>query len=93
MALCNADTLLSQACDSKFLQLAQSDPKMATAVLLQLLCNLSAAASSGNTTLTGSGSPVGVVTPVAVGQLFTDPTTPGLYVANGLTNTSWVQLV
>lgn len=37
----------------------------------------------------GSGSPVTVVTPSAIGDLYVDTTTPGLWQANGLTNTDW----
>lgn len=40
----------------------------------------------------GSGSPVGVVTPDASGDLYLDATTPALWQANGVTNTDW-QLV
>lgn len=40
-------------------------------------------------TFSGLGSPSGVVTPNAVGDLYVDKATPGLYQANGLTNTSW----
>jgi hypothetical protein len=43
--------------------------------------------------LTGTGSPVGNITPIFVGQLYTDNTTPGLYISTGLTNTAWNQLI
>lgn len=42
--------------------------------------------------LVGSGSPVGVVAPTGIGDLYVDETTPALWQANGLTNTDW-QLV
>lgn len=35
---CDLKTLLQQACGNDFLQLANSDPKLARAVILQLLC-------------------------------------------------------
>lgn len=38
----------------------------------------------------GSGSPSGVVTPNGAGDLYIDLATPGLYQANGVTNTSWL---
>jgi hypothetical protein len=41
--------------------------------------------------LTGSGSPSGVVTPTQSGILYVDKTTPGLWVSTGTTNTSWHQ--
>lgn len=40
----------------------------------------------------GSGSPVGVVTPTGEGDLYVDETTPGLWQANGTTNTDWTQV-
>lgn len=40
----------------------------------------------------GSGSPVGVVTPSAEGDLYTDDTTPGLWQATGAGNTDWQQV-
>jgi hypothetical protein len=39
---CDLNTVLAQACTNKFLQLANTDPKAARAVILQLLCNISA---------------------------------------------------
>lgn len=45
--------------------------------------------SAANATLVGSGSPVGVITPGGVGDLYVDNVAPGLWQANGLTNTSW----
>ena len=42
--------------------------------------------------LSGSGSPVGAVTPTSVGQTYLDTTTPGFWAANGLTNNSWTQI-
>lgn len=48
--------------------------------------------SAGN--LTGTGSPVGAVTPTAVGQLYTDQNAPhSLWQSTGLTNASWDQLI
>lgn len=37
----------------------------------------------------GSGSPVGVVTPSGIGDLYVDDTTPALYQATGLTSADW----
>lgn len=44
---------------------------------------------ASQSTFSGSGSPSGVVTPNAAGDLYLDKTTPGLWQANGVTNTSW----
>ncbi len=40
----------------------------------------------------GAGSPVGSVTPSAIGDLYVDETGPGLWQATGVTNTSWQQV-
>jgi hypothetical protein len=44
---CDLKTVLAQACANNFVQLAASDPKMAKAVLLQLLCNISSGSVGG----------------------------------------------
>jgi len=44
---------------------------------------------SNQATYVGAGSPVGVITPNGAGDLYVDNTTPGLYQANGVLNTSW----
>lgn len=40
----------------------------------------------------GAGSPAGVVTPDAIGQLYVDTTNGGLYQAVGATNADWAQV-
>ena len=48
-----------------------------------------------NSSLSGTGTPVGSVTPVFVGQHYIDTTTPGsevIWFAVGLANTNWIQL-
>lgn len=40
----------------------------------------------------GDGSPVGVVTPDNISDLYLDNTTPGLWQANGLTDADWTQV-
>ena len=40
----------------------------------------------------GSGSPVGVVTPSGEGDLYVDDTTPGLWQASGATSADWAQV-
>lgn len=40
----------------------------------------------------GSGSPVGVVTPSGEGDLYVDDTTPGLWQATGATSADWAQV-
>lgn len=42
------------------------------------------------TIASGTGSPMGVVTPTAAGQLYLDQLAGLTYVSNGVTNTSWV---
>jgi len=44
---CDLDTILAQACTNKFLQLANTDPKLSRAVILQLLCDISAGGGGG----------------------------------------------
>jgi hypothetical protein len=51
---------------------------------------------SGVNNLSGTGSPVGSVTPNYVGQTYTDitnPSVPAVWVSVGLTNNSWSQIV
>lgn len=42
---------------------------------------------------TGSGSPVGVITPGIIGEVFWDSVSNTAWVAYGLLNTNWTQLV
>ena len=41
----------------------------------------------------GTGSPISVVTPGIVGEFYYDTATGFLYVANGLTNADWLEIV
>jgi hypothetical protein len=41
---------------------------------------------------TGTGSPIGSVTPSVAGEIYTDLTSKIIYVASGLTNTSWTSV-
>ena len=43
-------------------------------------------------TSTGLTSPVGVQTPTVIGQIYTDTSNNTLWVATGLTNTSWIAI-
>ena len=44
---------------------------------------------SSTAKFSGSGSPVGVVTPTGEGDLYVDATTPALWQANGVTSADW----
>ncbi len=68
-------------------------PLLELALLQAIANNGGGGGGSGTGTLTGNGSPVGVVTPTVTGQIYTDQSTPGLWESNGLTNTSWIQLI
>jgi len=59
----------------------------------QKITGLQIRSAVGN--LTGTGTPVGSVTPAYIGQIYgdPDPVTPGLWVARGLTNADWTQLI
>jgi hypothetical protein len=46
---CDLKTILSSACANDFVQVAATDPKLARAVILQLLCNISAGGGTGGT--------------------------------------------
>ena len=46
----------------------------------------------GSASITGSGSPVGSVTPQKVGEHYFDLTGPAMYLATGLTNADWVNI-
>lgn len=91
MAECSTSDLIAQACISQFTCL---DKKMQRAVMLQLLCNISA--GEGATTfnnLNGSGSPVGAATPDYIGQFYVDTVAPyGVWFSVGLLNTNWIQM-
>lgn len=70
-----------------------SNASMGTLFELGLLQIIAEGVSSGGFSfLSGSGSPVGVKTPVVIGQTYLDTTTPAFWSATGLTNTSWVQI-
>lgn len=90
MANCNVQSLISDACASGFTCL---DSRSREAVLLQLLCNLAAAASGSSGGLAGSGSPEGVVT-APVGTTYYDTTSGSFYVKRtGTGNTGWQVLI
>jgi hypothetical protein len=55
MAVCNSDTVLSQACDSGFKQLAESSPALAHAVLNRILCDLVIGPPGSNFRITDDG--------------------------------------
>ena len=92
MATCNLTTLQSEACANGFQALANTDQVLTRAVILQLLCNLSAGIS-GSSNLSGSGSPVGVVTPDAVNQFYRDTSGNALWQSTGLTSADWIQWI
>jgi len=49
---------------------------------------------TGTGNLSGTGSPVGVVTPTSIGQLYTDQNVPhSVWQSTGLTNTAWDQII
>jgi hypothetical protein len=86
---CTANSLLASAASNGYYGLDSLNLKMC---ILQLLCLTTTGASA---TLTGTGSPVGVVTPTFVGQLYTDQNGPpyGLWQSTGLTSADWSQLL
>jgi hypothetical protein len=43
--------------------------------------------------LVGGGNPNGLITPHLVGEIFSDTTNGVSYIANGVTNTSWIRLI
>jgi hypothetical protein len=65
-------------------------------VLYQLLQNGTGGGGgggSGASFLSGTGTPVGSVTPTIIGQTYLDKNTSNLWISTGLTNASWVELV
>lgn len=48
---------------------------------------------SSYSTQSGSGSPVGSVTPDFTGQIYFDTSSQLVYVSSGTTNSSWIELV
>lgn len=83
----NAQTTLNSAIAAGFDSLSTRD------VMLCILQGASSGGGGGGGNLAGSGSPIGVVTPTSLGQLYADYTTPGLWESNGLTSGSWIQLI
>lgn len=93
MAECSLAELQAQACENNFMCAAQS-PSVAQALILQLLCNISAGGSDAAfNNLNGSGSPTGVEIPDYIGQFYIDTVSPyGVWFSVGLLNTNWVQM-
>ena len=87
---CSTKTLLASAISAGLMEISE---KQQMAVETYLDCQLNNSGGGGSGNLSGSGSPVGVVTPSAAGVLYADYTTPGLWESNGTTNTSWIQLI
>ena len=83
---CNIKTILSSACSNGFLQAANTDPKLAKALMLQLLCNISAGGGTGGGGTAGAGNPTG--TPAA-GTTYLNTANNSFWVYNG---TTWVKL-
>ena len=85
----NPNTLVGLATAAGYMNMSV---KQQMAVETYLDCQL-ANGGGGTSNETGSGSPVGVVTPTAIGQFYSDFTNGVLWQATGLTNTSWIQWV
>lgn len=85
----NANSLLANAIAAGFDKLSPRDVMLCTLYG----ANNGGGSGSGSSVLEGNGSPVGVVTPIAIGQLYSDVSGTGLWQSTGLTNTSWTQLV
>lgn len=91
MAECSTSDLIAQACISQF---ACLDEKMQRAVMLQLLCNISAGGSGGTNNQSGVVSPIGTATPDYVGQGYTLTVSPfGYWTSIGLTNNDWLPVI
>lgn len=82
----NAETSLKNAIAAGYDRLSPRDV---------MLCVLEGAGggATGSGVLEGSGSPVGVVSPISIGQIYSDYTTPGLWQSTGLTSADWTQLI
>jgi hypothetical protein len=92
MASCPQETLLAQACTNGFLQLAQTNPALAQAIFMQLLCNVSAGGVAG-IGLAGAGSPEGVVT-ASPGTTYLNTADESFWVKKtGTGNTGWIELI
>jgi hypothetical protein len=95
MAECSQSELLAQACANGFSCVA-NNPALAQALILQLLCNISAAGGGGTVFNNQSGavSPIGTATPDYVGQGYTLTVSPfGYWTSIGLTNTDWLPVI
>lgn len=72
--------------------LGLSLPEAVKMVLLNEVSENISGGGGGSSNLTGVGSPVGVVTPDAVGQFYTETGGPILWQATGVTAADWQQL-
>jgi hypothetical protein len=94
MSECSQSELLAEACANGF-TCAGGNPTLAQALILQLLCNISAQGGAGVVfnNQAGAGSPLGTATPNYVGQFYVDTTAPyGVWFSVGMTNADWVQM-
>lgn len=87
---CNTQTLVNEAYAAGYIQMGE---KQQMAVETYLLCQFASGGGGGGSgVLEGFGSPVGVVTPTSIGQLYSDVGV-GLWQSTGLTSADWTQLV
>lgn len=90
---CDLDTTLENACESGIGKV--DDEILLLKLIAQLTCEIQDALSGGGgggavtANLLGSGSPVGVVTPSAAGQFYSDTTNDTLWQAFGTTSADW----
>lgn len=66
------------------------DPMSSFSIQTMLNDNWDKIDASVKTLATGTGTPIGVITPTVIGEMYNDQATGIVYTANGLTNTSWV---
>lgn len=94
MAECSVTNLVDESCSNQFKQAAQNET-MFRAIMLQLLCNISAGGGGGGSSnIVGSGSPEGAET-ADPGVMYLDEDINSLWMKKTGTGTTtgWVQLI
>lgn len=88
---CDLATLLKQACANNFDTVTETDKQLFRALVLQLLCNMSAGGIGG---MAGTVDPEGVVT-ASPGQTYLNTTDESFWIkkTGTQTDTGWIELI
>lgn len=88
---CDVNTIIAESCESQIACI--QSPVTLLQIIAQLTCELQQGGGGGGNNISGSGSPVGSVTPDAANQFYRRTDINELWQSTGLTSADWIQWV